>query len=151
ATANNWNEDRKLAIAKAYIYDNAKDWLKRMEEKIQQYDIGDNDNRFKVKFLEHTIIPVKCYIDIQDRIYPAIIDSKASVSIISHQTVKELGLKIEELSKSLIVATTGTTSRPLEIIRNLLIRIQGQLIPLDVEVVSATSYSILLGNDWLKK
>ncbi|CAG8804237.1 18209_t:CDS:2, partial [Racocetra persica] len=69
---------------------------------------------------------------------------EASVSIISHQTIKELGLKIEELSKSLIVVATSTTSRPLEIIRNLPIRIQGQLILLDVEVVLAISYSILL-------
>ena len=71
--------------------------------------------------------------------------------MISHQTVKELGLKIEEPSKSIIVAATGTTSRPLGIIRNLPIRVQGRLIPLDVEVVSATSYSLLLGNDWSKK
>ena len=71
--------------------------------------------------------------------------------MISHQTVKELGLKIEEPSKSIIVTATRTTSRPLGIIRNLPIRVQEQLIPLDVEVVSATSYSLLLGNDWLKK
>ncbi|CAG8794723.1 5780_t:CDS:1, partial [Racocetra persica] len=98
-----------------------------------------------------TITLVKCYIDIQDCIYPAIIDSEASVNMISYQTVKKPGLKIEELSKSLIVATTSTTSRPLRIIRNLLIRIQDRLIPLDIEVVPATSYSILLENDWSKK
>ncbi|CAG8758317.1 7849_t:CDS:1, partial [Racocetra persica] len=91
-----------------------------------------------------TITSVKCYIDIQDHTYPAIIDSGASVSMISHQTVKKLDLKIEEPSKSLIVATTDTTSRPLVIIRNLPIRIQSRLIPLDVEVVLAISYSILL-------
>jgi hypothetical protein len=97
------------------------------------------------------ITPVKCYIDIQDQTLPAIIDSGAAVSMISHQTVKDLGLKIEEPSTSLIVAATGTTSRPLGIIRNLPIRVQGKLIPLDVEVVPATSYSLLLGNDWSKK
>ncbi|CAG8750361.1 9432_t:CDS:1, partial [Racocetra persica] len=70
-----------------------------------------------------TITSVKYYINIQDYTYPAIIDSGASVSKISHQTVKKLGLKIEKPSKSLIVATTSTTSRPLEIIRNLPIRI----------------------------
>ncbi|CAG8626277.1 36445_t:CDS:1, partial [Racocetra persica] len=76
-----------------------------------------------------TIIPVKCYIDIQDHTYFAIIDSKASVSMILHQTIKELDLKIKILSKSLIVAATGTTSRSFEIIKNLLIRIQSQLYP----------------------
>ena len=98
-----------------------------------------------------TITSVKCYIDIQERTYLAIIDSGAFVSMIFYQTVKELGLKIEEPSKSIIIAATGTTSRLLGIIRDLLIRIQGRLIPIDVEVVPATSYSLLLGNDWSKK
>ena len=98
-----------------------------------------------------TITPVKCYIDIQERIYPAIINSRASVSMISHQTVKKLGLKIEESSKSIIIAATETTFRSLEIIRNLPIRIQEWLIPIDVEVVPATSYSLLLRNNWSKK
>ncbi|CAG8837282.1 22031_t:CDS:1, partial [Racocetra persica] len=53
-------------------------------------------------------------------------------------------LKIEEPSKSLIVAATSTTSRPLEIIKNLSIKIQGQLILLDIKIVSDISYSILL-------
>ncbi|CAG8589915.1 28944_t:CDS:1, partial [Racocetra persica] len=75
----------------------------------------------------------------------------ASVSMILHQTVKKLDLKIEEPLKSLIVAATGTTSRPLGIIRNLFIRIQDRLIPLDIEVVPATFYSILLENNWTKK
>jgi hypothetical protein len=44
--------------------------------------------------------------------------------MISHQTVKVLGLKIEELSKNIIVTATRTTFRPLGIIRNLPIRVQ---------------------------
>ncbi|CAG8709972.1 9354_t:CDS:2, partial [Racocetra persica] len=47
ATANNWSAARKLAIAKAYMYNNAKDWLKRTREEIQQYDTSDDDNQFK--------------------------------------------------------------------------------------------------------
>ena len=62
-----------------------------------------------------------------------------------------MGLKIEEPSQSLIVVATGTTSRPLEIICNLPIKIQERTIPIDVEVVPATSYSLLLGNDWSRK
>jgi len=97
------------------------------------------------------ITPVKCYVDIKDRTYPAIIDSGASVSMIAHDAVKELGLKIEEPSQSLIVGATGISSRPLGIIRNLPVKIQGRIIPIDVEVVPTTSYSLLLGNDWSRK
>ncbi|CAG8785217.1 12272_t:CDS:1, partial [Racocetra persica] len=46
-TANNWSATRKLAIAKAYIHNNAEDWLKGTGEEIQQYDTGDGNNQFK--------------------------------------------------------------------------------------------------------
>ncbi|CAG8846294.1 16318_t:CDS:1, partial [Racocetra persica] len=38
---------RKLAIAKAYMYDKAEDWLKGMGEESQKYNTGDADNQFK--------------------------------------------------------------------------------------------------------
>jgi hypothetical protein len=71
--------------------------------------------------------------------------------MISHQTVRELGLTIDAPSKSLIVAATGSSIRPLGIIRNLPVEIGGIIIPTDVEVMTGTSYSILLGNDWSQK
>ena len=95
--------------------------------------------------------PVKCNIWLRNRPYQAIIDSGAAISMIAHQTVKELGLKIEQASTSLIVTATGTSIWPLGIIRNLPAEIEGMTIPITVEVVPATSYSLLLGNDWSKK
>ena len=71
--------------------------------------------------------------------------------MIAHQTVKELDLKIERASISLIVTTTGTSTRPFGIIKDLPVEIEGVTIPITVEVVPATSYSLLLGNDWSKK
>ena len=95
--------------------------------------------------------PVKCNIKIKDKPYQAIIDSGASISMISYQIVKELGLKIDTCSSSLILSATGPSIRPLGIIKNLPIEIEGITIPLDVEVMDATSYSLLLGNDWSQK
>src|SRR5262249_41957100 len=83
--------------------------------------------------------------------YQAIIDSGAAVSMIAHQTVKDLGLKIEQASTSLIVTATGSSSQPLGIIRDLPVEIEGITIPVTVEVVPATFYSLLLENDWSKK
>src|SRR5260363_303306 len=94
---------------------------------------------------------VKCNIKLQGKPYHAVIDSGAAVSMISHQFVKELGLKIEAPSTSLIVSAAGSSVRPLGIIKNLPIEIEGTTIPLDVEVMNATSYSLLLGNDWSQK
>lgn len=101
--------------------------------------------------LPQHITPVKCNIKVKSKPYQAIIDSGASVSMIAHSVVKELGLKIEQASNSLIVSAIGTSTRPLGIIRNLPIEIEGIQIPITVEVVPATSYSLLLGNDWSKQ
>ena len=71
--------------------------------------------------------------------------------MIAYQPVQDLGLKIEQASLSLIIPTTGTPSCPLGIIRDLPIEIDGVCIPITVKVVPATSYSLLLGNNWSKK
>jgi hypothetical protein len=91
--------------------------------------------------------PVKCNIRIQNNPYQAIIDSGAAVSMIAHDIVKELGLKIQQASSSLIVSAIGTSTRPLEIIKDLPVEIEEVTISITVEVVPATSYSLLLGND----
>jgi hypothetical protein len=71
--------------------------------------------------------------------------------MISYQIVKELGLKIDTCSSSLILSATGLSIRPLGIIKNLSIEIERITILIDVEVMDATSYSLLLGNDWSQK
>ena len=71
--------------------------------------------------------------------------------MIAHNVVKELGLKIEQASSSLIVSAIGTSTRPLGIIKDLPVEIEEVIIPIIVEVVPATSYSLLLGNDWSRK
>ena len=71
--------------------------------------------------------------------------------MISHKVVKELGLKIEAPSTSLVISAIGPFVRPLGIIKDLLIEVERTSIPLDVEVISAATYSLLLGNDWFQK
>ena len=71
--------------------------------------------------------------------------------MIAHRVVKELGLKIDQVSSSLIVAATGNSTRPLGIIRDLPVEVDNTIIPIDVEVVDVNSYSLLLGNDWSQK
>src|SRR5207237_3202241 len=90
---------------------------------------------------------VKCNIKIRNKSYLAIINSGASISMISYQIVKELELKIDTCSSSLIVSATGPSIRPLGIIKDLSIEIKGITISIDIEVIDATSYSLLLGND----
>jgi len=95
--------------------------------------------------------PVKCNIQLRNRPYQVIIDSNASVSMIAYKIVKELGLKIEQVSSSLIMSATGNSTRPLGVIRDLPITIDQTTIPIIVEVVYIILYFILLSNDWFKK
>ncbi|CAG8562903.1 9531_t:CDS:1, partial [Dentiscutata heterogama] len=72
---------------------------------------------------------------------------RAFVSMIAYKVAKELGLKIDKPSRSLIVAATGTTSRSLGIIRNLSVKIQSRTILINVKVIPATLYLLLLKNN----
>ena len=69
----------------------------------------------------------------------------------TNSIIKELRLKIEYASNSLIVSAVGTSTWPFGIIRDLSIEIEGARISIIVEVVPATSYSLLLGNDLSRK
>ena len=88
---------------------------------------------------------------IKNQLYQTIIDSSTAMSIIAHSVVKELGLKIEHASNSLIVSAVRTSTRPLGIIRDLPIEIKGACIPITVEVVPATSYFLLLRKNLSRK
>ena len=71
--------------------------------------------------------------------------------MISYEIVKKLELKIDTFSTSLIVTVTGPLVWSLEIIKDLPIEIEDTRIPITVEVVPATSYSLLLRNDLSRK
>src|SRR5260364_373398 len=62
--------------------------------------------------------PVQCNVQLNQKPYQAVIDSGASISMIAHKVVQDLGLKIEQAS-SLIISATGTSARPLGVIRDL--------------------------------
>ena len=71
--------------------------------------------------------------------------------MILYQIVKELGLKIDTCSSSLILSATGPSIRPLGIIKNLPIEIKRITILIDIEVMDTTSYSLLIDNNWSQK
>ncbi|RHZ71760.1 hypothetical protein Glove_253g84 [Diversispora epigaea] len=94
---------------------------------------------------------LKCNIAVGVYTVPTIVDSGAAISIVTRDAIEQLDYEIEEASKSIILPATGKKTQPLGVIRNLPITIQGQTIPIDVEVINAATYSLLLGNNWLMK
>ncbi|KAF0556668.1 gag-pol fusion protein [Gigaspora margarita] len=111
---------------------------------------------YKIR-LRYTFLPLTikkhCLIThlLEHKLYQAIIDSSTSISMIFHKTVKELGLTIEKTFNSFIVPAVETSTQPLGIIKDLLVEIDHVTIPLTVEVVDTTSYSVLLSNNWNQK
>ncbi|RHZ86106.1 hypothetical protein Glove_54g132 [Diversispora epigaea] len=81
---------------------------------------------------------LKCNIAVGVYTVPTIVDSGAAISIVTRDTMEQL-------------ASTGKKTQPLGVIRDLPITIQGQTIPIDVEVIDAATYSLLLENNWLMK
>ena len=71
--------------------------------------------------------------------------------MILHQVVKNLELKINFSSSSLIISATGPLVWPIGIIKNLLIKIKGTTISLNIKVILAFFYSLLLENNWFQK
>ncbi|RHZ53015.1 hypothetical protein Glove_452g36 [Diversispora epigaea] len=94
---------------------------------------------------------LKCNVAVGVYTVPTIVDSGAAISIITRDAMKQLGYEIEEASKSIILPATGKKTQPLGVIHDLPITIQGQTIPINVEVIDAATYSLLLENNWLMK
>ncbi|RHZ86625.1 hypothetical protein Glove_48g209 [Diversispora epigaea] len=94
---------------------------------------------------------LKCNVAVGVYTVPTIVDNGAAISIVTRDAMEQLGYEIEEASKSIILPATGKKTQPLGVIRDLPITIQGQTIPIDVEVIDAATYSLLLGNNWLMK
>src|SRR6185436_8371816 len=97
------------------------------------------------------VTSLKCAIDIDGYTVPAIVDSGAAVSMITRDTMEQLGYSIDEPSNSVILPAVGKSTRPLGVVRDFPVTVAGYTIPIDVEVTEATTYTLILGNNWLLK
>ena len=108
-----------------------------------------------IKLVNQNLIPkttvLECQVEIDGNDIPAIIDSGAAASIVTRDTIEQLGYEPEEASNCEIITATGERSKSLGRIRDFPITINGKQIPIDVEVMEADSYHLLLGNNWMTK
>ncbi|KAG9292981.1 hypothetical protein G9A89_016343 [Geosiphon pyriformis] len=66
-------------------------------------------------------------------------------------TVMYMDAKVDDQSIKLILDTNGATKTPIGEINNLLIEINGIIMPIKVLVIKATQYQAFIGNNWLSK
>jgi len=96
-------------------------------------------NELKVGLADQEYVPrittLSCNVIIDEYIVPAIIDSGAAASLISRETMEQLGYDIEEPSGAIIVTASNKKTKVLGRIRDFPITIEGKIIPINVEVL----------------
>ena len=95
---------------------------------------------------------VRTRANILDMPVTAIVDSGASHTVMSQSVARKLQLipYLESTNSSFLTAA-GSRERPWGILREMPIQVGKLTLPVDVHVTKATSYSILLGCDWLSQ
>jgi len=80
-----------------------------------------------------------------------IIDTGASGCVASHNFIKEMGLKIQRKSNISMSDINGVSKQPLGAIDNLPLIIDGIVIPAEIDITEARTYSVIVGMDFLNK
>jgi predicted aspartyl protease len=80
-----------------------------------------------------------------------IIDTGASGCVASYAFIKEMGLKIQRKSHISMSDINGVSKQPLGAIDNLPLTIDGIVIPAEVDITEAKTYSVIVGMDFLNK
>ncbi|CAG8751307.1 21840_t:CDS:1, partial [Racocetra persica] len=73
---------------------------------------------------------------------------RAAISIITQQAAKEIKLEINIYLNSLISSTLRKQVKPLDIIKDISVKIAEIIISISIEVVPTTIYFLILENDW---
>ena len=85
--------------------------------------------------------------------YPvnAIADTGAGSSIITKHILDRMGWEIDQPARSTIVIADGKKSTPLGEVIDVPVTVGQEIIPIRMLVMSAKTYDIILGNNWLTK
>ena len=80
----------------------------------------------------------------------AILDSGAATSVMTHKLMKNIGEEISQPSNVIISTVSGETIRSLGIVEEAQINVNGELVPLDIEVIDDRRRNkLILENDFL--
>jgi len=81
-----------------------------------------------------------------------VIDTGAGLCIITQSCLNKIGKEIDQESNTQLIDINGNGTRPLGVVKNVLITLNGRLPAyMDMVVMKATNYDVILGNDWLRK
>ncbi|KAG9291802.1 hypothetical protein G9A89_012087 [Geosiphon pyriformis] len=106
-----------------------------------QVGLADNSN----------VTPLICKAQVAGYFIDLIMDSGSSVSVIAKHFLEAIGRKIDEPSTRPMTNVHGDKKKGLGIAKAVPVRINGISIETDMEVSKAKEYTIIVGNEWLKK
>ncbi|KAG9300008.1 hypothetical protein G9A89_009736 [Geosiphon pyriformis] len=97
------------------------------------------------------VTPLICKAQVVGYFIDLILDSESSVSVIAKHFLKAIGKKINESFIRLITNIHGDKKKSLDIAKAVPIYINNISIETDMKVFKAKEYTIIVGNEWLKK
>ncbi|KAG9288695.1 hypothetical protein G9A89_004314 [Geosiphon pyriformis] len=106
-----------------------------------QTGLADNSN----------ITPLICKVQVAGYFIDLILDSELSVSVIAKHFLEAIGRKIDKLFTQPMTNIHGDKKKDLNITKAVSVHINSISIETDMEVSKAKEYTIIVGNEWLKK
>ena len=108
-----------------------------------------------VKMAHHTTVegntPMTCKAQVVGWKVKVILDSCLSISIISKSFIESIGRRIEKISGRKITGIHGERCSSLGIVTQVPIKLEEIVVAIDMEVIDATGYTLILRTDWLRK
>jgi hypothetical protein len=95
--------------------------------------------------------PMMCKAQVARWKVKVILDSESSISIISKNFMKSIGRRIEKTSERRITGIHGERRPSLGIVTLVPIKFEEIVVAVDMEVIDAMGYALILGTDWLRK
>ncbi|KAG9298903.1 hypothetical protein G9A89_015925 [Geosiphon pyriformis] len=97
------------------------------------------------------VTPLICKAQVAGYFIDLILDSRLSVSVIAKHFFKAIGRKIDKSSTRPMTNVHDNKKKGLGIAKTIPVCINGISIETDMEVFEAKEYTIIVGNEWLKK
>jgi len=94
---------------------------------------------------------IHTYLMIAGKKYKTLIDTGASISLISEEVLHDIGHQVQEHDTLSAIAVDGTLTDIIGLVRNVDVQLDDLTIPATFRVMVKTSYPVLLGWDFLKQ
>ena len=98
-----------------------------------------------------TFTPLICKAQVYGWTIDLIVDSGSSISVISENFMKDIGHHPTKTSTRTVSDIHGEKKLPIGIVENIQVAIEGVKATVDMDVINASDYAVIVGTDWLTK